>query len=227
MKFEQLDETVWIASDHFVVGKVIDCGCRTTIIRLSDGGLWVHSPIALTSELQDKVNELGDVTHILLPNAFHHVFAKEWITAYPKATVTGTRAVAKKRSDLAFTHVLPDDKAPWGSDIHARVIQGKKIFDEAVCFHEATNTLILTDLVFNFIDAPNASTGLLLRFWGVYRNFGPSRLLRFLLKNTPEVRASVNTILSWDFQRIIMAHGNVLEANAKPAFKQAFQKYLT
>lgn len=38
------------------------------IVRLSDGSLWVWSPVELTDELKAEVEALGPVKHILSPN---------------------------------------------------------------------------------------------------------------------------------------------------------------
>jgi hypothetical protein len=62
---------------------------RTNVIRLQDGGLWVHSPQWPTGEFCHLLDELGPVRHVVLPcNAFEHkapiaAFCKR----YPEASV--------------------------------------------------------------------------------------------------------------------------------------------
>ena len=44
-----------------------------TVMRLSDGGLLLHSPVALSPELGARVDALGTVSHLFAPNLFHHM----------------------------------------------------------------------------------------------------------------------------------------------------------
>src|SRR5262249_27677276 len=44
-----------------------------TVLRLSDGGLLVHSPVALTPERRRAVDSLGPVRHLYAPNVYHHL----------------------------------------------------------------------------------------------------------------------------------------------------------
>ncbi len=47
---------------------------RATVVRLADGRLWVHAPVAPTKECLRLLNELGGgVAYIVLPTtAFEH-----------------------------------------------------------------------------------------------------------------------------------------------------------
>ena len=46
--------------------------------------------------------------------------------------------------------------------------------------------------------------------------------MRFLIKDREAVRTSVKRILEWDFDRVIMAHGSILEENAKASLRNSF-----
>ena len=61
---------------RLLLGK-IDVGGRFTVIRLSDGTLWVHAPLALDDELRSLLRELGEVKHIVTPNFEHMAFAEQ------------------------------------------------------------------------------------------------------------------------------------------------------
>ena len=64
----------------------IDVGSKAAVVRLSDGSLWIHSPIELDADTKAAVDELGLVKHIVSPNYEHVKFARQWIEAYPDAT---------------------------------------------------------------------------------------------------------------------------------------------
>ena len=47
---------------------------RMSVVRLSSGELWVHSPVDPTPERLEAVRELGPVTHIVAPNKIHSLW---------------------------------------------------------------------------------------------------------------------------------------------------------
>jgi hypothetical protein len=102
------------------------------------------------------------------------------------------------------------------------LVRGFALFEEVVFLHSASRTLILTDLCLNFGESDSRITRLVARLLGVYRRFGPSRSLTWFLRDRPAARASVQRILQWDFDRIIIAHGDIIEANGKAKFDEAF-----
>ena len=47
------------------------------VLRLSDGSLWVHSPVSLDDDLAAALAELGEVKHIVTPNYEHTKYAQQ------------------------------------------------------------------------------------------------------------------------------------------------------
>ena len=43
----------------------IDVGGKMAVVRLSDGSLWLHSPVQLDQALREALQELGPVGHAL------------------------------------------------------------------------------------------------------------------------------------------------------------------
>ena len=86
---------------------------------------------------------------------------------------------------------------------------------EIVFFHHASRTLILTDLAFHIRNSDSWFTRLFMRLNGAYGHFGPSRIFRTLVKDRAALRSSLNRMQEWDFDRIIVAHGEVLEQGGK------------
>jgi hypothetical protein len=62
----------------------------------------------------------------------------------------------------------------------------------------------------------------LLRINDCYCRFGPSRLLRTAIKDRAALRGSLDEILNWDFDRVVLSHGRNLETGAKDALRTAF-----
>ena len=53
-----------------------------------------------------------------------------------------------------------------------------------------------------------------------YGRFGPSTLDPWLIRDRAAARASLERILAWDFDRVIVAHGDVLERGGHDAARR-------
>jgi hypothetical protein len=98
--------------------------------------------------------------------------------------------------------------------------------NECVFFHAASRTLILTDTAFHFDESFPALTQFATRVLGGYKRLSPSLLERIATTEKKKVRNSVAKILRWDFDRVIMAHGSIVEQNGKEKFQQGYEQFL-
>ena len=198
-------------------------GHRMTVARLSDGSLWLHSPVPFSPALADELKKLGPIGHVVAPNAIHDTFLEEWFAAYPQARFHGAKGFLKYRPDLKFTNTLGDTPdAAWAAVFEQHTIRGMPRVNEVVFLHRASRTLIITDLAFNLgPDMPFLSR-VLLRINDCYCKFGASRLLRSTIKDRAAVRAALDHVLAWDFDRIVLSHGRNLTAGGKEALRTAF-----
>jgi hypothetical protein len=218
----QLDESLWVIDHPFKMAG-IPLGTRTTIIRLSDGGLFLHSPGPLSVSLAKQIDELGEVRCIVAPNMFHHLYVPENARAWQAATVHLAPGLADKRKDLSFNEELGDEPSSvWAADLDQVWLRGSKIVNEVAFYHRDSRTLVLTDFSFNYAPVPQRSLRLFLKAMGAYGEFGPSRLLRFAYRDRDAMRVGVERILEWDFERIIVSHGDVLEPNGRARLREAF-----
>lgn len=96
------------------------------------------------------------------------------------------------------------------------------MLNETVFFHRATRTLLLTDLCFNMLHSSSFITRLVMRAMGGYGHFGPSRLAKSFMKDKAALRRGIERILEWDFDRVTVTHGQVLERDGHALFKQAY-----
>lgn len=71
---------IWIADGGWIRLYGLPFPTRMTVVRLADGGLWVHSPIAELHGLGDAVAALGPVRHLVAPNWLHYA----WVTAWQR-----------------------------------------------------------------------------------------------------------------------------------------------
>ena len=101
-----------------------------------------------------------------------------------------------------------------------------KPLNEIVFFHPVSKTLILTDTAFNYDRSFPLVTQLATRILGCYDNLRPSLLEKIATKDKDRVKHSLQKVLAWDFQRVIVAHGNIVETNAKEQLKAGYQWFL-
>ena len=212
---EPLAEGLWGSEhDHFMNGVVHFRG-RMTVVRLESGGLLLHSVVPIDNALAAELATLGSVEHIVAPNMLHHTHLLPAIERYPTATVWGVRGLAEKRGDVRFDETLGDTEPSWASELSPLQIRGIPWATETVFFHEATKSLVVTDLVFNVHDVRGWVSPCVFRMAGAYRRFAQSRLLRRAIKDASAASSSVEEMLRWPIERVIMAHGRVVDHNAK------------
>jgi len=199
-------------------------GTRMTVVRLSGGGLFVHSPITLDSELRAELDALGPVVDVVAPNLFHHLFVGPYRDAYPAAKLFGAPGLATKRADVHFDAVLGSSPDPlWLADLEQIQVEGMKRLRETVFFHAATRTLITSDLLFNVGVPAHLGTRLYARAAGTYDRVAVSRLVRLVVDDPAHARRSIDAVLGWDFDRVILAHGEVVETGGKALFRAAWE----
>ncbi|MEL6815915.1 MAG: hypothetical protein AAFP03_14045, partial [Cyanobacteria bacterium J06598_3] len=69
-------------------------------------------------------------------------------------------------------------------------------------------------------------TQLSARAMGVYKQLAPALLERIATTDKQSIKASMKTILHWDFERVIMAHGSIIEQNGKARFQEGYEQFL-
>lgn len=219
-----VSDRLWIAEMPFHPPG-FDVGARMTLVRLSSGVLFVHSPIELKPELKRQIDVLGTVGYIICPFHMHTAHLREFADAYPQANLYSPPDLKPKKTTegLNFTGVLSDTPEPdWAGDLDQTVYRGNRLENEVVFFHPSTRTLILTDLCFNVPSSRGFPTTLTAGLLGVRDRLAPSRTIKMLTNDRKASQASIRRILEWDFDRIILAHGDNIESGGKERFRLAF-----
>src|SRR4051794_35941376 len=109
---------IWTADGSNVTVVGFCYPTRMAVIRLSNGDLFIWSPIQLADGLQAEVDAIGRVRHIVAPNSLHHLFLAEWQRAYPRALVYAPPGLRKKRKDIVFDADLGSRPSQdWGEEI--------------------------------------------------------------------------------------------------------------
>lgn len=195
-------------------------GSRMTVLALGASDLLVHSPVPLTPALRRDLELLGQVQAIVAPNLYHHLYVGDFMSAFPAAPAYACKGLTTKRPELSFVGELTGPPGPWQPFVEYLPFDGNPEHNEVVFFHPSSRTLVVSDLLGNLLDL----RGLRMRIFGFvngWGKFGAPRVLRLLVRDRPAARASRDRILGWDFDRVIMAHGAILETGGHDAVSSA------
>ena len=207
-----------------------EIGTRMTVVRLSTGGLWLCSPVTIDDALAEALAALGPVEHIVGPNRFHHLYLGPARERFPDAKLHLAPGLGDKRPDLtgaqALTATAP---AAWASDLDQCVLEGVPTFNEVAFLHRATRTLVLTDHLFHLDGSVGtASTRLLGRLLGVHKAPGFPRDARYaFVKDKAALAASMQRVLTWDFDRVVLCHGRCVERDGRATLERAYADLLS
>lgn len=228
----------------------IKVGGRGTVVRLASGSTAVFSPVALTASVKKEVQAMGPTKYIVATDQEHHIFLEEWHKEFPEARVIGPDSLPEYRQKQSYFQI---PAANWLSATKSAKVSVDADFDkefdveyvsshankELVFNHRPSRTLIEADLVFNlpateqFSKSGSPATGGFLTdlFVGIQNTTNPTWQRRFLwyLAGSSDRTAfnkSITEIASWDFDRIIPCHGDVIETGGKGVFDKVMQWHL-
>jgi hypothetical protein len=221
----QFGHEIWIADGPPVVIAGFHYPTRMAVIRLSDGDLFIWSPMQITDSLRAQVDALGQVRHIVAPNSLHHLFLAEWKSAYPGATLYAPPGLREKRKDIVFDADLGNaPNADWVRDLDQVLMQGNLITTEVVFFHVNSGTVLFTDLIQQL--PANLFSGWRALVAKLDLMFGPEpsvpRKFRFAFTHRRAARESLQRVFAWPAQKVLMAHGTPVEKDAQAFLRRAF-----
>ena len=208
MTLRALDRDLWCLDADLRVQAGFHLPVRMTVIRLADGGVWLHSPIAIDHAAAAAIAAIGPVRHIVAPSLLHHLFAAAACERWPGAALHAPVSLARKRPTLKIDAPLAEDSR-W-SELAIVAIAGAPKIDEHVFVHRASGTLIVTDLLFNVHEVAGLMSPLILRMVGAWKRLAQSRIWRSAVKDRAAARASVERLMRLDFDRLVPAHGAVI-----------------
>jgi hypothetical protein len=182
----------------------------------------VHSPIALTGDLRAEIERLGTVRHIVAPNLYHHVYAGEAQKAWPDAMLHAPAALARKRPDLRIDATLgPRAHREWEGTLEPLVMEGSAL-DETVLLHPKTRTLVSCDLVEQFSSTDHLPSRIYFQSMGIWKQPGLARVLRLIYRDRRAARRSFDALLERSFDRIVLSHGDLIEANGREILRDVY-----
>ena len=226
----EIDRQLWIAQQpQRFLG--LEVGTRMTVIKLEDDSLVLISPIEINSELQQQLDKLGKVKYLVAPNLFHYLYLASAQQLYPDAAIFAPPGLNIKQPSLKIDRVFTQDAIEFAIELEYTLLTGFQVFvppkislvNEIVFYHPHSKTLIITDSAFNFDRTFPTITQLAARIIGSYGVLKPSWLEKIAVKDTMQLKEAADKVLQWDFERVIMAHGQIIETNAKRQLTDAYR----
>ncbi len=187
--------------------------------------LCLISPIAFSETQIAEIRALGDVVQLIAPNSFHHLSFPKAQAHWPSAKTWATLALMRKRKDIRFEAVLDERSLIPG--LMPIVFEGAPLPSEVLLFHHHSKSLIVTDLLFNTAAREVGFLGsVYLMLTGMNGKAKASPVWRWFVKDKTAARRSLHRLLELDFERIVPAHGAVVESGAKAVLQSAWKSFL-
>jgi hypothetical protein len=182
------------------------------------------SPIDMNAATIGTVQAQGGVTDIVAPNLMHNKFVPQAVKNFPKAIVWGVEGFKEKRPDIKWDRELTKKSWPYPNILDVVEVKGAPSLNETAFLHKETKTLIVADLCFNLLNPKGWNAGIVLRMFGTYKRFAVSRLFLKYVKDKAAFRRSLDELFTWDFDRIVMSHGEVIPQDGKARLRSALQE---
>ena len=217
---KQLADNLWFLQYELsLLGA--DLHRNVTVMRLASGDLVIHSTGPFTAPDVAAIRAEGTPRWLMDVMLRHDTFAKQGREAFPEAVYLAPEGF----SEVAGLPTQPlVDQPGWNGELEVLPLAGVPSMKEAVVLHRPSRTLIVADLFFDFGPDESAWTKfLLLLAVGKHHHPGVSRPLRLSIKDKEAFQASLASMMSWDFDRLIPGHGDVIETGAKSRVAEALR----
>jgi hypothetical protein len=225
---QEFAQNVWIVNGPLVRDMGMMFTTRMTIVKLSDGSLWLSSPVPVPFNTLKRISELGTVRYLIAATP-RHVWRLEGAhILFPKAQLWASRpnAFTLQKGNLSLDGILGDvPPDSWADDLDQLVFKGNPLLSEVLFYHKRTHTVLLDDLIqINPVLEGRPFRNAVFKLEGaLYPDGGVGLDMRLTFTNRNLARQSLKKLLSWDFDRLIIAHGNCIERDARQFVERTFR----
>ena len=204
---------------------------RMTVIRLQSEKLLIHSPCEINDSLRSTIASLGQVAYLVAPGTYHYFYMESAQEMFPDAETYICPGLEKKRPELQFDWILGDRTPPeWGDDLEQVLVHGTRFISEVVMFHKPTRTLLVVDLIENIGDQTPGTDWVLRAWWKLvmrmWNRAAPAPEYQVGWGAKEVVGKALARILEWNFERVVLAHGDLIEHDAREIVRAAWAKPL-
>jgi hypothetical protein len=200
----------------------IDFRRNVTLLRLGDGRVIIHSSAPFTEQDVAAIRYFGQPVWLVEATLMHDRFAKEGHQAFPDLPYLAPEGFAEA-SGISTTSLYPPP-LEWAGEIDVLKIDGVRSKEHAL-FHRRSRTLVVADLFFSFAEDIGGWRRFFVRhFMRLPRLFGVSGFFHlFAVRDKEAFKRSVNALLALDFDRLLVAHSEPIDKDAKRAVEQTLR----
>jgi hypothetical protein len=225
---KEFGQNIWIVDGPNVRDMGVMFTTRMTIVKLHDGSVWVDSPVSASYETLKEITALGSIRYIVAETPRHVWRLSAWHTLFPEAQLWISRITpfTLKKGHLPYTGILTDTPVQaWEGDLEQLPFKGSPLIEEVLFLHKDSHTVIMGDLIQNHIVMKNHPiSNAILKLEGVISPLGGVALdLKLAFTHRNIARNSLKKLLSWDFDKLIIAHGGCIEKDAKLYVERSFR----
>jgi hypothetical protein len=212
------DPVIELASNlRLVTGDLPDMPLRRNMIavRLQDGRVLFHNPIALEDELMQEFERWGAPAFLVVPNGWHRLDCVVFKQRYPEARVV-CPAGSRKKVEQVTAVDLTYDAFPGDDAVTLAHLAGVRDVEGVMTVRSEDGvTLVFNDAVFNIPHLPGAH-GLVMRLLGSSGGPRVTRLMRLVaVRDKRALREHLSALASTpDLVRVVPGHGMVMARNA-------------
>jgi hypothetical protein len=218
-----VEEQIW-TFDRPVWFSGVRQRARTTVIRLNDGGLLVHSAAPRTPALEEELRALGPVRFLVVPNAWHHLGAPALAASFPEAKVVGPRSALTRNKDLKLDLDIADPEFLADiPELEAIALEGVPFWDETVLYHRPTRTLLAADIIVCASPADHWTLRWASRLFGFYETARVPPDAKNKIADKASAARSIRAMLERPAERLIVGHADILEGPWQDALGHAWR----
>jgi len=197
---------------------------RTTVVRLDDGSLLLHTPAPPTDALVEELRALGPVRWLVVPNCWHHLGAPAAAARFHEARLVGPASALPRNRALKLDLDLHDGEfGKLVPEFDALPLAGVPFWDETVLYHRPTRTLLGADIVCSAGKSDHFSWRLGARLTGCYERIRVPPDARKKLEDKAATARSLRAMLERPAERLIIGHGDIIEAGCRDHLAQAWR----
>lgn len=197
---------------------------RTTVVRLDDGGLLLHSPAPPTDALAEQLRALGPVRWLVVPNCFHHLGTPAAAAVFPEARVVGPASALKRNKELRIHMDIRDPQlGEQVAELEALPLQGVPFLDETVLYHRPTQTLLGADVVLRADAKDHWTFRWGARITGCYERVRVPPDVKWKIPDKAAAARSIRAMLERPAQRLIVGHAEIIEEDCRDLLAQAWR----
>lgn len=173
----------------------------------------------------EEASQIGvEPLALIAPSLLHHRHLAAAIERYRPVALWGPPGLAERKPELGRVYMFGIDAWPYDDQLEFVVIEGAPKRNEVVLFHRASRTIYTADLFFHIREPEGRLAPLAFRMMGIHRRFAAARMWRRWITDRTAFTRSIDEILAWDFERIVIAHGDVVEHDARARFVAALRE---